>query len=753
MASNGVNVKMGVSGVAQFKQSMNQAKQSVKTLDAQLALSEKQFKATGDKQTYMAEQADLLKEKLEQQKAIVSQAERALSTMAANGIEKNSKAYQDMYRQMIQAKGAVLDTESALEGLAGGAGDADKNIGNVSGELQTLQSISKQVSFKTVTDGIDRITSGMENAAKRAWQLGAALAQEVLGAGSWADQLVTDAEVYGMTPEELQRAQKTALLIDTSVEAIVSAKKKMNKALGTDKDTEVRSIFAALGVDAGKSTSEEDKFWEIGEAIYHMADAEKQEAYAQKVFGRGWSELRPLFAAGREEYEKTNASWSVLNEQQLENLTKMDDQYQKLSAEFETFKLTLLESFSGPMTTAMEKLTAMTEQLNKYLESPEGQAALKQMGDTITQLIDDLIKVDPEDLVNGLKSVVDGLTESFKWIQEHSGDVVTAMEVIVGGWAALKVTGGALKMLELINGLKWMKLNPNIQVPGTSAAGSAAAGTVAGGSLWASLKSGAANFLKVAGPVAAGFFTLFENAFKEQGNDDILTKEEEDALLGRSDDEEAKARAEAAQAEYEAAVAEADAKNKEKLAAQAAAREARETDVRDLWGSFQTLAGFMDGLYGAKDNPLFDNYYDKLPEELSNELDKWYEMFRNGATPLDLAGNPAFSDFMSRLLSGYGMPTDGNSLMPESMASLLSASDKMYKTAEELSGGTNSQKQSSSEMTSAAGALKGMPAQVEQAILNGMSQIRIFIDGAQAGAVLSPYMATQMGGMVVTMTK
>ena len=40
--ASGVNVKMGVSGVAQFKQSINQAKQSVKTLDAQIALSEKQ---------------------------------------------------------------------------------------------------------------------------------------------------------------------------------------------------------------------------------------------------------------------------------------------------------------------------------------------------------------------------------------------------------------------------------------------------------------------------------------------------------------------------------------------------------------------------------------------------------------------------------------------------------------------------------------------------------------------------------------
>ena len=44
MATSGVNVKMGVSGVQQFKQDMQQSKQAVKTVDAQLALSEKQFK-------------------------------------------------------------------------------------------------------------------------------------------------------------------------------------------------------------------------------------------------------------------------------------------------------------------------------------------------------------------------------------------------------------------------------------------------------------------------------------------------------------------------------------------------------------------------------------------------------------------------------------------------------------------------------------------------------------------------------------
>ena len=70
--AGGVNVKMGVSGVAQFKQSINQAKQNMKTLDAQLALTEKQYKATGDAETYMQQKTEQLKAKLEEQKAIAT---------------------------------------------------------------------------------------------------------------------------------------------------------------------------------------------------------------------------------------------------------------------------------------------------------------------------------------------------------------------------------------------------------------------------------------------------------------------------------------------------------------------------------------------------------------------------------------------------------------------------------------------------------------------------------------------------------
>jgi hypothetical protein len=56
-------------------------------------------------------------------------------------------------------------------------------------------------------------------------------------------------------------------------------------------------------------------------------------------------------------------------------------------------------------------------------------------------------------------------------------------------------------------------------------------------------------------------------------------------------------------------------------------------------------------------------------------------------------------------------------------------------------------------MTQAAGQLQGLPGVIEGAILAGMSQIKINIDGQTAGQVLTPYVSAGMGGMVLAVTK
>ena len=502
MAASGINVKMGVEGLSQFKNNMKTAQTAVKTLDQQLKTNEAQFKATGYAEAYMEKKTELLELKLKEQKTVVTNAEKALEEMKEKGADPASAAYQKLAQEMLRAKAGMYETEAAMNGVAGAGEDAANEVDSMN---QQLKRVGDGVNWQNVTDSLQRISDGIGNVIKRAWQMGEALVKNVLGAGSWADELKTTATQYedtllimsggGSSTEYLQRMRKTAALIDTDVDTILSAQDKLKKGR-EEANKETMGAFAYLGIDpTGKNSV--DAFWEAGEAISKLSAEEDKNHYAQALFGKSWRELIPLFQAGREEYDRTMASWSVVSDDTIDSLGKMDDQYQTLNGEWETFKNEMLGAFAGPLTVGMEKLTSFVEKLNEYLSTPEGQAMLEQMGNIVTQLIEDLTNVNPEDIVNGLSSVVDGIKGGLEWISENSGTVVGAITAIIGAWGLVQVSAGITTFLKLINAIK-----------GLTAAEAASAGAAAGSS-WAGAFASAA--IKAA-PFLAFLYTLLNPA-------------------------------------------------------------------------------------------------------------------------------------------------------------------------------------------------------------------------------------------------
>ena len=508
--AGGVNIKMGVSGVNEVKRHMKDVQNSAKTLDAALALNEKQFKATGDSETYMSTKTELLNTKIEQQKSIIHDAETALKQMTDNGVDKASKAFQDMQQQLLKAKGELVDAETAMANISDSADTASVNAGNMSRELQN---IGNGVSYQNVTDSLDKITGGLESVIKKAWNAGKALARATLGAGSWADELSETAEKYS-TPgwvideETLQRMQYASEFIDTDVESIVAARKKLNKALGGE-DEDFWSFMHSNSINT-RGVEVEDVFWSVGEAIMAMTDETKQETAAQKAFGKSWADLKPLFNAGREEYKKTMDEASVLTNEQVDNLGKMDDAYKKMQAEWETFQRTVLEAFSGPMTEAMDAISGLLGELNEYLQTDKGKEMLQQMGETISSLIEDLVNINPKKVVNGLKSVIDGITSSLEWIKDNKELVKGALITIGGGFLALKLASGGITIAKLVSGLGGL-------AGGSAASGaaSAAAGAGSGG-----LLASAASVIAKVAPWAVGAYTLLKPS--NTGNDDLV---------------------------------------------------------------------------------------------------------------------------------------------------------------------------------------------------------------------------------------
>lgn len=644
----GIDVKMGVSGLSEFKNNLNAAKESLKTMDTQLALTEKEFKATGDAEKYLQDKAVELNAKLEMQKTALKNAEKALEEMNRNGVDKGSKAFQSMQQEVLKAKTAMIDTQTEIANLGNGAKEAAKETDSMNTELKK---IGTQVSFETVTEGISRITSGLEKAAQKAYKLGSAIVKEVLGVGSWADDINTEAKVLGVSPEDLQRMQKTAKIIDTDAETIIKARKKLMTGVGNGTKGTMDAL-SALGISY--SGDAEDTFWKAGEAIMAMGDEAQQEATATVLFGKSWHDLIPLFAEGREEYERINETWNVMSEDQLKALNDMDDEYQKLQIQLEDLKRTALAELAEPMKEALTAVSGILKDIGDWMKSDEGKAAIQ--------------------------NVVTKISDAMHWIVENKETVVSALAAIVAGWAGLKLTGGALQVLQLINGAK--SLFGGAADAATGGGGGGFIGkTIAKVTGGAGLKGlVAANGASLLAPFAA-IAAAVTPAIIAQGADERRWAAQKETRL--------------------TAAASMSSGDKAFLIA---AAEALDQHYRMTGDSAALLKG--------------------LESRGTIEKAKLLGMLAGESTSY---GNNAQMELLRFWQSG-GEGWD-QARTDALLTTITDSYVKMAAVADTLNGTADSQTKGNSEMTAAAKDLQGLPGMVGEAVRAAMSNVKIYLDG------------------------
>ena len=508
-----IGVKMGVTGISQFRQGMNQAQQSVKTLDAALKLNEKQFQATGDKEEYLAQKTKLLQNQIKAQNSIIKQGQAALAAMEKNGVNPASAAYQKMQQQVLNAQTALLGMHGDLDSVGTSAQETAKKTDKLS---DSLNSINKKVSFDAVLNGIGRITDGMEAAAKKVASLATDVWNTMAASAAWADNENTLAAMYGIDVETLQRMQGASRTIDTTVEAIIKARQKLGNAL-TYGSKDIEEAFAALGLAAygGKYEdsfviqhfdSIEDAFWAVGGALKAYGDEIERDAMAQKIFGKSWQELRPLFNAGREEYEKTLAEQTIVTEENVNKLNALDDSLQKLTQDYEATKNTLLSELAPAFTQVADTLSGLIREFNAYLQTEEGQQKLSELGEAVTGLFSGLSDVDFSSALGTATGILDSITGALGWIKDNKDGVILAIQGIGGAFLTLKaaevigtLAQGAIALKGLLGG-------------GAAAAGSAAASTATsaaasgveialGGGLLTKLAGGISSFVTSAGGI------------------------------------------------------------------------------------------------------------------------------------------------------------------------------------------------------------------------------------------------------------
>ena len=504
---NDINTKMGVTGIAQYKQAMSQASQSVKTLDAALKLNEKQLQATGDKEVYMQQKSKLLQQQIAAQTNVVKQGQAALTAMEKQGVNPASAAYQKMSQQVLNAQTALLGMNQDLDSVGQSAEETAQKTDKLT---DSLNGINKKVSFDAVLNGIGKITDGMEAAAKKVASLARDVWDTMAMAASWADNENTLAAMYGIDVETLQRMQGASRTIDTTVETIIKSQQKLktNMVYGSD---DVNEAFKKLGISIGYVTGKgneiqvfrdsTDVFWEAGEALKTYADEVERDAMAQKIFGSSWRELLPLFTAGRQEYEKTLSEQSIVTEENVNKLNQLDDALQKLDQDYQATKNTILSELAPAFTVVAGGLSDLIGQVNEYLKTDEGKEKMEALGQSVTDLFNGITDVDFEQAIETAGGILDSITGALGWIKDNHTDVENAIKGIGTAFILLKAAEVVGTLAQGASALKNL-------IGGGSAAGAGssvlttAAGAATGASITSLVKSafgGASKFVSAIG--------------------------------------------------------------------------------------------------------------------------------------------------------------------------------------------------------------------------------------------------------------
>lgn len=461
-----VTVKMGVD-ISEFNSAIKSGQAILKGLNAEMKSTEAEFKNTGNAEKKLTSQTNTLNQTIRVQKGIANEARQAMEKMTQAGINPADVAYQKLYATMVTAEAGANEAQAALNELGAGANAAADGADKLS---TGLNGISKKISLDQVISGIGKITDGLENAAKKAVQLGEDIWNTIMESAKWADDTATMAQMYGFDVETFQKMQKLVTNgMDTSVEAMLSSQDKLKKGIGKG-SKEVIGYLQELGVSAyemygspkygpqtqGKARDTLEVFWETGQALMAMSDAYDKEAAAQALFGKSWKELVPLFTEYKtlEEYNAALKNQKVIEEELIENGATMYDTVGELVGNWETLKNTLMLSLAPAMTEVASTLNELLTSVLDYLQTEEGKQMLQDLGDSVSELFSGLRDISAEDVVAGFKNAFDTVLGTLDWIIRNKDTLIGAVEGIFGVWATLKVSSGVLTILKVIDGLK-----------------------------------------------------------------------------------------------------------------------------------------------------------------------------------------------------------------------------------------------------------------------------------------------------------
>lgn len=257
----------------------------------------------------LAQKQTLLKEKIQATKDRLEAFKAAQKSMDSEGVDKTSKEYMEVRRNIIQCESQVKTFNAELKKTDAAA----SHVGQLG---QKFQDTGEKIS------GAGRTIAPV---SKAAGVVAGALGATAYKAARAADDINTLSKVSGIGTQELQLYAASADLVDVSVEDMAKAQTKLKKNMfNAAKGTGDAAIaFDKLGVKVvgndGHLRNQNDVFQETIKKLGSMKNETERDALAMQIFGKSATQLNPMI-------EDMGKTYQLVTETMKKNKIKFVDQ-------------------------------------------------------------------------------------------------------------------------------------------------------------------------------------------------------------------------------------------------------------------------------------------------------------------------------------------------------------------------------------------------------------------------------------------
>jgi len=361
MAGNIKGITISFNGdTTKLDKALRQINTETKSLDKELKQVDNALKFNPTNIELWRQKQELLTKKVEDTKTKLDVLKDAQAKLDAEGVDKNSKEYRELERQIIVTGNQVKTFEGQL-----------KKVGNY--KLKALSEQFKEVGGKLESAG-ESLKPLSTAGAAAATSIGA-LAYK---GGVAADDLNTLSKVTGIGTKDLQKYSVAADLVDVSVEAIAKSNKKLTKnayaaANGSKSQAEA---FAALGISVTDSNGDlkdsEVLFQEVIGALGTMTNETERNALAQKLMGGAAAELNPLIADGGETYKQVAGiiaqyDLDFVDQETLDGANQFNDSLDTMKILGQTALAQVSTQLASYLAPALEKVVGWVGKFAKWL--------------------------------------------------------------------------------------------------------------------------------------------------------------------------------------------------------------------------------------------------------------------------------------------------------------------------------------------------------------------------------------------------